>query len=184
MTSPTSTRRSFIATSGGAIAGSLAFTSGAIALLAPARSWALQLTTLSTHDGETLIRFARHLYPHDTLEDAVYALVAKDLDTASQSDAATAKLLNEGVLELDAAAGGSWLELPADRRLELVRARESTPFFEKVRSTAVVTVYDNDMAFAHFGYEGPAFSRGGYLGRGFDDLDWLPDPAAAASPPI
>ena len=160
------------------------FTSGAIALLAPTRSWALQLTTLSPHDGETLIRFARHLYPHETLEDAVYALVAKDLDTESQSDAATAKLLSEGVVELDEAAGGSWLELHAERQLGLLRARETTPFFQKIRSTAVVSLYNNDMAFAHFGYEGPAFSRGGYLGRGFNDLDWLPNPPASASPQL
>ena len=26
------------------------------------------------------------------------------------------------------------------------------------------------------GYEGPSFDQGGYVTRGFDDLDWLPDP--------
>jgi hypothetical protein len=26
------------------------------------------------------------------------------------------------------------------------------------------------------GYEGPSYDRGGYLHRGFDDLDWLPRP--------
>jgi hypothetical protein len=26
------------------------------------------------------------------------------------------------------------------------------------------------------GYEGPAYEKGGYLHRGFDDLDWLPTP--------
>jgi hypothetical protein len=26
------------------------------------------------------------------------------------------------------------------------------------------------------GYEGPSFDKGGYLNRGFNDLDWLPDP--------
>jgi hypothetical protein len=25
------------------------------------------------------------------------------------------------------------------------------------------------------GYEGPSFDKGGYLERGFNDLDWLPD---------
>ena len=27
-----------------------------------------------------------------------------------------------------------------------------------------------------FGYEGSSFEHGGYLHRGFNDLDWLPDP--------
>jgi hypothetical protein len=26
------------------------------------------------------------------------------------------------------------------------------------------------------GYEGPSVHKGGYVNRGFDDLDWLPDP--------
>jgi hypothetical protein len=26
------------------------------------------------------------------------------------------------------------------------------------------------------GYEGPSFDKGGYLHRGFNDLDWLPEP--------
>ena len=26
---------------------------------------------------------------------------------------------------------------------------------------------------AHIGYEGSSFERGGYLQRGFDDIDWL-----------
>lgn len=181
---PTFTRRSFMSTSGRAIVGSLAFSSGAIAVLAPTRTWALQLEALSTHDGEALLSFCRHLYPHDTLEDAVYALVVKDLDSASQADAATAKLLHDGVSDLDKAADGGWLELPAEHQLTLVRAAESTPFFAKVRSTTVVSLYNNEMAFAHFGYEGPAFAKGGYLARGFNDLDWLPTPADSASPPL
>jgi hypothetical protein len=31
------------------------------------------------------------------------------------------------------------------------------------------------MAYAYFGYEGEAFSKGGYLFRGFNDLHWLPE---------
>jgi len=26
------------------------------------------------------------------------------------------------------------------------------------------------------GYQGPSFELGGYLNRGFNDLDWLPEP--------
>lgn len=176
------TRRNFISASGGVLAGSLVFASGGIALLAPSRTWALALTTLSAQDGATLLGFTRQLYPHDTLEDAVYALVVKDLDAEAQSDAAVAALLRDGVAELDRAGGGSFLELPPDRQFALVAEREASPFFQKVRSTAVVSLYNNELAFAHFGYEGPAFQKGGYLQRGFDDLEWLPEPDVAASP--
>ena len=45
-----------------------------------------------------------------------------------------------------------------------------------MRSTAVVEVYSDERDLAAVGYEGPSFDQGGYLNRGFDDLDWLPDP--------
>jgi hypothetical protein len=47
----------------------------------------------------------------------------------------------------------------------------------------VVSLYNNELAFAHFGYEGNAFEHGGgYLQRGFNDLTWLSPPSDKASP--
>lgn len=181
MTAPNVTRRQFVATSGGVIAGILANLAGPIAALVPSTSWALSLNTLNEHSGKTLLQFARLLYPHKGLEDAVYALAVKDLDAAA-ADPATAELLNSGIAALDETAQGAWLLIPEAQQLEIIRGMETTPFFQKVRSTTVVSLYNNDMAFAHFGYEGPAFSKGGYLGRGFNDLDWLPEPPESASP--
>jgi hypothetical protein len=124
----------------------------------------------------------RHIYPHDTLDDAVYALVVKDLDTAAAADPAVATLLGEGIDGLNKAARGDWLATNAERQFALVEALAGSPFFEKVRGTAVVSLYNNELAFAHFGYEGSAFEKGGYLNRGFNDLTWLPSPPPDASP--
>ena len=41
-----------------------------------------------------------------------------------------------------------------------------------------------EIAWAHFGYEGEAFSKGGYLLRGFNDLKWLPEVPSADSGPM
>ncbi len=179
------TRREFVAAGGAGLVGTLAFVAGPVALLAPSRSWALALERLDAHTGETLLHMTRHIYPHETLENAVYALVIKALDGDAQSDKATAALLIDGVAELDAAAGeGRFLLLSAPEQRQAVEGRAGSAFFEKVRSTAVVALYNNDMAFAHFGYEGAAFDKGGYLTRGFNDLDWLPDPPPSASPTV
>ena len=51
-----------------------------------------------------------------------------------------------------------------------------TPFFSLVHSTTVVALYDDHEVWDLLGYEGASFDKGGYLHRGFDDLDWLPDP--------
>ncbi len=174
------TRRAFIRTSG-TIAGVLSLSSTSIIALAPARAWALELDALTTVQGQTLLLLTRHIFPHDTLDDAVYALVVKDLDTAA-ADPHVAKLLVDGINSLDATTDGKWLDLSSERQLQIVESIASDPFFEKVRSTAVVSLYNNELAFAHFGYEGSSFEKGGYLNRGFDDLDWLPPPPVEASP--
>jgi hypothetical protein len=128
------------------------------------------------------MKMGRVLYPHSKLPDAVYALLAKDLDAAASGDAATAALLKRGVAELDQAAGGNFAKAPAARQLAAVKSLESTPFFTAVRGKCVTSLYDNDMAFAALGYPGSSWERGGYITRGFQDLKWLPAPSKAASP--
>lgn len=176
-------RRRFLQGSGAFIFGTLAIATGPIALLAPTRVWALELSNFDEHQGQALLQFTRHLYPHKTLEDAVYALVVKDLDASAGQDAAVRQLLADGVSELDKAAGGDWLAADEAKRLAQVQAMAGTPFFEKVRSTAVVSLYSNELAFAHFGYPGPK-GNAGYLHRGFNDLQWLDEPEAGASGPV
>jgi hypothetical protein len=159
----------------------LSLTSASIISIAPGRAWALDLGSLTTAQGQTLLLLTRHILPHDTLDDAVYALVVKELDAVA-ADPTIAALLIGGISNLDTAAGGRWLDQTSVRQLGVVESIAGDPFFEKVRSTAVVSLYNNELAFAHFGYEGSSFERGGYLNRGFDDLTWLPSPPETASP--
>ena len=104
-----STRREFIRT-GSTLVGTLAFSSTSIIALAPANAWSLELESFNTIQGRVLLRLIRHIFPHDDLDDAVYALVVKDLDAAAVADPETAKLLVEGIANLDAATAGSWAE--------------------------------------------------------------------------
>ena len=66
-------------------------------------------------------------------------------------------------------------------RVRKLEAIEPSPFFQSVRLKTVMVLYDNPIAWAHFGYEGEAFSKGGYLFRGFNDLRWLPEVPEADS---
>jgi hypothetical protein len=174
-------RREFLKGSG-VLMGTLAAGS-LLASLAPSTAWALPLTTLGKAEGETLMAMGRTLYPHKKLPDAVYALLAKDLDAKATADPASAAMLRDGVAALDKAASGSFAKASAAKRLEIVRGMEGQPFFATVRGQCVTSLYDNDMAFAVFGYPGSAWEKGGYITRGFQDLSWLPAPPASASPP-
>ena len=174
------TRRSLLKGSG-VLMGTLAAGS-TLALLAPSPAWALELKQLSQVEGNTLLQMGRVLFPHAKLPDAVYALLAKDLDGRAAADPEKAKMLQAGIQNLDHLAGGSFLKASKQRRLEAVKAMEGQDFFNTVRGQCVTSLYDNEMAFAVLGYEGSAWEKGGYLLRGFQDLKWLPAPSAQASP--
>ena len=112
----------------------------------------------------------------------MYALLAKDLDAKAAGDAATAKLLSDGTAWLNKSAGGDFARAKPARRQEIVRSMEGTPFFNTVRGQCITSLYDNDMAYAVFGYPGASWDKGGYITRGFQDLKWLPAPPLEASP--
>jgi len=157
-----------------------------IAMLAPSRAWAVELTHIDQAQADAIMTLARTLYPHKTLPDAVYALAAKDVD-AKATDQKTMDVIKNGVAKLNDAAQGKWAgntSLSDAQRTAIVEANQTDPFVLLVRTQCVTSLYNNDMSFAHFGYEGEAFSKGGYVGRGFNDLTWLPNPPASASPPV
>jgi hypothetical protein len=125
---------------------------------------------LSEHALETTLRVARVMFPHDMLPDIAYAKVVKALEPESET-------VMQGVAALD--AGTPFVELDEDARLAAITAIEGSDYFELVKATAVVELYDNPLVWKAFGYEGPSVHLGGYIERGFDDLDWLPDPPIA-----
>ena len=130
---------------------------------------------LEQHVAETVAALARTLYPHDAVPDEVYGRVSVAIDAAANEDAAQARMVRDGVADLDGRSATPFIERTADERLADARAIEGSELFELVRSTAVVEVYSDAATWRVLGYEGPSFAKGGYLRRGFDDLDWLPD---------
>ncbi len=142
-----------------------------LALMAPSRSWALDLTCLTTEEGLTLMAAARTIAPHDKLEDAAYAFVVRALDLAAAKDETVRKQLQDGVKSL----GTAFAAAPEGARVEALRRVEAGAFFQSLRIETLRVLYSTPLAYAYFGYEGEAFSKGGYLLRGFNDLRWLPE---------
>ena len=118
------------------------------------------------------------MYPHDALSDDVYARVGEKLAETARDDSGAAQMIEDGVSALN--GDRAFAELSADEQLETLKGIEGSDFFELVRSTAVVEVYSDQRTWQLVGYEGPSFDKGGYINRGFNDLDWLPDPEAAS----
>jgi hypothetical protein len=171
-------RRRFLGATG-VLSGVLAAGSP-LALLAPTRGWALDLTALSSAEGAALLAAARTIAPHDKLDDAPYALVVQALDTGAARDGAMLSLLRKGV----AALGTGFASAGEQQRVAALAAVETSPFFKSVRATTLMTLYASPLVYAYFGYEGEAYSKGGYLLRGFNDLRWLPEVPLADSGPV
>src|ERR1700674_410176 len=71
-----------------------------LALIAPGRAWAVDLTALTSSEGAALLSMARTIAPHDKLDDAAYALVIQAVDGDAAKDANILKMIKEGVAAL------------------------------------------------------------------------------------
>jgi len=59
-------------------------------------------------------------------------------------------------------------------RVVLLKEIEQSDFFQKVRGDLIVSLYNQKEVWPRFGYEGSSAEHGGYINRGFADIDWLP----------
>jgi hypothetical protein len=179
-------RRRFLEKSGQAAAGAaiIVASGGTTFLMAPDGAWALTLETLSGQDGATLLKALRIIYPHDSLGDQYYAAVVEALDQEAKGKAETATLLKDGIADLDQTYPMPFVELSEGNQLRALEAIQDSEFFQTIRFKVIAALYNNPQVWQAFGYEGASFDEGGYILRGFDDVGWLPDPPADASPPV
>ena len=148
-----------------------------LASLIPSRAWALELHTLTTPESATLLAMIHTIAPHDGLDEAAYALVVGAIDTDAAGSAENHAKLTAGLTGL----GTDFASAAESVRVQKLQAIEASAFFQSVRLKTLLVLYNNPIAWTHFGYEGEAFSKGGYLLRGFNDLKWLPEVPMAAS---
>ncbi|PYG27164.1 Twin-arginine translocation pathway signal [Pelagimonas varians] len=136
-------------------------------------AWAMEVEHLQPKTMATLIQMARDIYPHDHLADEFYAAAVKAYDSEDAKDA-----IEAGIAALNAAATGkgfgSYIDTQWERdRVDILRGMENSPFFQTVRGGLVTGLYNQKAVWPLFGYEGESFSKGGYIDRGFDDINWI-----------
>ena len=71
-------------------------------------------------------------------------------------------------------AGKPWLRLTAVERKKVIQSLFDTPFVGMVRWVTQEVVLRDRQVWNQLGYQGSSIEQGGYLQRGFDDIDWLP----------
>lgn len=125
---------------------------------------------------QVLIRALQAAYPHANVPRGPYERTADKLIADAAGNAFNRATLEQGLADLDALADGDFVGLSTADGYTILKRIESTAFFGYVRRFATVNLYNDPETWAALGYEGSSFDQGGYLTRGFNDLDWLPEP--------
>jgi hypothetical protein len=169
-------RRDMLRT-GGAVA---AATAVAPVTVLSGKAFAANPVAVSAESFATLVKMARDLYPHDKIADKYYAMVIEGIDTAAKDDPAAKEMLDKGVQQLDGLSermghGKYAVNAKEEDRVAVLKVLEQQDpaFFGKIRGSLVTGIYNNKELWAFFGYEGESASQGGYIKRGFDDIDWV-----------
>jgi Gluconate 2-dehydrogenase subunit 3 len=170
-------RRAFLRASGATAAAAVAMPSTVIT----GKAFAADPVALKPDTFATLVKMARDLYPHDKQPDAIYAAVIEGHDKAAKDDPAKLKMLEEGAELLDAYSermgNGKYLasQKEEDRVavLKIIETDAAPAFFQAIRGSLVTGLYNNQAIWKQFGYEGESAGFGGYIERGFNDIDWL-----------
>ncbi|WP_204249208.1 hypothetical protein [Frondihabitans sp. PAMC 28766] len=142
----------------------------------PAKYPQLNDTELTDEARSTLIRVIRVAFPHDSFPDGPYERTADTILAAAAESTWFRVALTQGLLTLAHLAGGDFRDLDEEAATSVLRRIETTEFFGFIRRTTVLNLYDDPEVWEAVGFEGPSFDKGGYVNRGFNDLDWLPDP--------
>lgn len=120
-----------------------------------------------------LTRIVKVAFPHAQFPDSRYDRNSDAILEAASAGVGRIAMFHKGMTDLKAAGFDDMDDAAALKHLERI---ESSEFFEFIRGTTVVTLYNDPEVWEILGYEGPSFDKGGYINRGFNDLDWLPEP--------
>lgn len=142
----------------------------------PAKYAQLNATEFTDTAKALLVRMIRVAFPHKNVPEGPFERTAdKIIQMANESTWFRMKLV-QGLETLNARSDGAFLELEQVDAVRLLKSVEQTDFFAFVRRTTVLEMYEDEELWSAVGYEGPSFDKGGYINRGFNDLDWLPEP--------
>lgn len=133
-------------------------------------------TLLSDDQRRTLVDLLRAAFPHDTFPVGPYQRTAQAVIDAAATDPRLHSLLLQGLADLDQQRDVGFSRLDDETAALVLRGIADTPFFTAILNVAIVALYDDHEVWAVLGYEGASYDQGGYIDRGFADLDWLPEP--------
>lgn len=166
------TRRRFLIA---AIAGSGVTASALnLALIRDASAWADAVDDDGAVGARILTRMVHLYYPHDNVAGEVYAQTVNSILSAAAMDSTLQNLLDAAFTALEGAGDLRFTELDAESQLAAMTSVQDEPFFTAIKFQVLARFYAHPEVWKAINYPGSSVEFGGYVDRGFDDIDWLP----------
>ncbi len=124
------------------------------------------------------------LVPIPGLVNSVYDAIVAQWQRAASTDTTLGETLRQVAVSVRQRFGN---EIPGADSAEFasfLATVEHTAFGAELLSALTLATVTRPEVWEIAGYEGESFTRGGYLLRGFNDLDWLPEPPSTAMGPL
>lgn len=121
----------------------------------------------------SLVRVQQHILPHQGLANQVYLDAVVSLTSRTAEDGQFRQMIEDGIDGLNQQQE-KWLEASEEKQLVALRGIDKSEFFKTMQTNALEQLYRDERTWGLVGYEGEAIKFGGYLNRGFNDIDWLP----------
>lgn len=148
----------------------------AVTLPITLRTGKLSAAELAGNEKESLLRMVNGLYPLDGLSDSVYQRVTQAIADDIAASPEKTELLKQGLAEIESSASeGNWDQLDQGQREEILAKLQYGEFFRYVKNQVIHLLYSDPEVWAMIGYGGSSIEYGGYINRGFNDIDWLPE---------
>lgn len=128
----------------------------------------------SSNELRALQQFIEHLFPLEKVAVDMKQEIAVELYEQAKTDVSLKELLTNAQRGLDDAVNGDWISTELTEQISVMKTVENDPWFIAIRFRAQGLFFANEGVGAAIGYQGPSIYDGGYINRGFDDIDWLP----------
>lgn len=158
---------------------------GQMGLMAGVSPWLMNIKTVSAKSADsmlsdealaTIAELSYRLLPLKDTSSPVYRAVARSVQEQINQRPGAGELVSQGLASLNNFAAKPWIRLPTKQRVEAMEALADSPLIGMIRWTTSEIVLRDKAVWEQLGYQGSAIEHGGYLHRGFDDIDWLPAP--------
>jgi len=118
---------------------------------------------------ETLASVAYDIMPYESVRPELYVRAAEAMLAGNRT------LATNGLAMLRQVTGDRrWMDLKEAEQVAALTAVQDSDFFAFMRSTTINTLFVDPQVWDMVGYGGSAVEHGGYIDRGFNDIDWLP----------